>query len=130
MSEENLSIDEKFVVLNPEKVAIVEACDSSLYERLEKNYNGFSGCELISCFEFERDWSSWEIHPNGDEIVILLSGEVTFVFQLDKEEKHIYLSGQGAYVIVPKNVWHTARTNVKTKMLFITPGEGTKNKDI
>ena len=38
------------------------------------------------------------------------------------------LAVPGSFVIVPRGTWHTARTSVATKMLFITPGEGTKNK--
>ncbi len=124
-----LSIEKEFVVLDAEKKATIEQFDPALYERLDKKYNGFKGCELISCYEFSEDWSTWEMHPNGDEIVILLSGEVTFILQLEDGDKSILLDNAGSYVVVPKNVWHMARTNVNTKMLFITPGEGTQNKN-
>jgi hypothetical protein len=30
-------------------------------------------------------------------------------------------------VIITKGVWHTARVQAPTTMLFVTPGEGTKN---
>ena len=130
MEKKPLSIENDFVVLDAEKNATIEHSDSALYERLDINYNGFTGCELISCYEFSEDWATWEIHPNGDEIVILLSGNVTFILQLVDGERSIFLEKFGSYVIVPKNVWHRAKTNVDTKMLFITPGEGTKNKNV
>ncbi len=130
MNNEARSIETDFVVLSPDKHATIEHFDASLYERLDKNYQGFSGHELISCYEFDKDWSSWEIHPHGDEIVILLSGEVTFVLQLENEEKSVSLNTAGTYLIVPKNIWHTAKTHVKTKMLFITPGQGTQHKSV
>ena len=116
--------------MDADKKATIEQFNPTLYERIDKKYNGFKGCELISCYEFSEDWSTWEIHPNGDEIVILLSGEVTFILQLEDGDKSIFLDNTGSYVVVPKNVWHMARTNVNTKMLFITPGEGTKNKNV
>ena len=130
MKEKTQSIEREFVVLNADKRARIELFDSTLYERLDQEYNGFKGCELISCYEFSTDWPTWEIHPNGDEIVILLSGSVTFILQLGDREKSVFLDTMGSYVIVPKNVWHTAKINVTTKMLFITPGEGTQNKDV
>jgi hypothetical protein len=40
------------------------------------------------------------------------------------------LRDAGSYVVVPKGVWHTARTSVATRMLFVTPGEGTENRPI
>ena len=124
------SIERDFVVLSPEKEATVERFDSTLYERLNENYDGCKGCELVSCHEFDSDWPTWEIHPHGDEIVILLSGEVTFVLQLEAGDESILLDQDGSYVIVPKNVWHTARTKGNAKLLFITPGEGTENRDV
>ena len=129
MSKPTRSIEKDFVVISPEKSATIESFDSTLYERLDKNYGGFRGCELISCYEFSEDWSTWEMHPKGDEVVILLSGEVTLVMQLDDGERSVSLKKIGEYAIVPKCTWHTAKTSVKTKMLFITPGEGTQNKE-
>ncbi len=122
------SISKDFVVLSPDKSATIEPCDAGLYARLDKNYNDFKGHELVSCYEFDQDWSSWERHPHGDEVVILLSGAATFVLQTEGGDTSLALKQEGAYVIVPKNVWHTVRTEVKTKMLFLTPGEGTEHK--
>lgn len=127
MTFKSRSIFSEFVVLNAKKNAFVENCDSNLYSRLKQNHDSFAGCELISCHSFEHDWDTWEIHPNGDEIVILLSGQVTFVFKLNEGRETITLERLGDYTIVPKNTWHTAKTNQKSSALFITPGEGTEN---
>ena len=62
--------------------------------------------------------------------MILLSGQVTFVLQLETGEQAITLQKQGEFAVVPKGVWHTAKTNVETKMLFVTPGEGTQHRAI
>lgn len=121
---EQLDIASDFIVLSPEKVATIEKLDSTLYERLNKNYNEFKGHQLISSYEFSEDWPTWEIHPKGDEIVILLTGQATFILQLDTGEKVINLEKKGAYVVVPRGTWHTAKITVKAKLLFITPGEG------
>lgn len=128
MIENKRSIDTEFVVMRPDKNATVERFDAELYTRLDRDYDGFKGHELISCHFFSEDWPSWEIHPNGDEVVILLSGEVTMVLALAEGEQAISLEEQGSYVIVPANIWHTARTNSGAKLLFITPGEGTQHK--
>jgi len=45
-------------------------------------------------------------------------------------ERVVELSVPGAYVLVPRNVWHTARTTVPTTMLFLTPGAGTEHRPI
>ncbi len=130
MSKLTSSLDREFVVLDSDKNAHIEVADSALYERIDKSYGGFKNCELISSYEFDCDWPTWEIHPNGDEIVILLRGKATFILQIGAEDKSVILEDEGAYVVVPRNTWHTAKISEKTKLLFITPGEGTEQKDI
>lgn len=124
-----LFIETDFAVMGPDKTVHVEHVDEDLYSRLEARYNGFAGHELISCHTFSADWGSWEVHPNGDEIVVLLSGEVTFVLQLADGNVPVHLDRQGQYVVVPQGVWHTARTEAEAKLLFITPGEGTQHRE-
>jgi mannose-6-phosphate isomerase-like protein (cupin superfamily) len=122
------SIEKQFVVISPDKKVSIEQADQSLYSRLDDNYNQFAGHELVSCFEFSENWSSWEIHPNGDEVVLLMSGKVEFIIDLPDGLKSVELVDVGDYAIVPKNTWHTAKTSIPTKVLFITPGEGTAHK--
>ncbi len=83
---------------------------------------------LVATSSFDRDWSNWECHPNGDEIVLLLSGRVTFVLETSEGEKREDLTIPGDYVRVPQNTWHTAKTSTSTTMLFITAGEGTQHR--
>jgi len=40
----------------------------------------------------------------------------------------VSLNQVGEYVLVPKNTWHTAKVRKPSRMLFITPGEGTENR--
>lgn len=122
-------IERDFVVLSPQKKAFIEEFDSGLYERLDRNYENFADHELISCHEFEKDWESWEAHPHGDEVVILISGEVSMVFRTDAGDNTVELCRQGQYVLVPQGVWHTAKTKIKSKLLFITPGQATQHSE-
>ena len=34
----------------------------------------------------------------------------------------------GAYVLVPRGTWHTAKTSTRCRMLFVTAGEGTEHR--
>jgi len=70
------------------------------------------------------------MHPHGDEVVMLMSGKVSLVLTESLEEKHIELTEQGEFFIIPKGVWHTAKTHCKTQLLFITPGQDTQQKPI
>ena len=124
------SLLREFVIIKPDKNTQIEKADQGLYGRLVSDYNGFKGCEMVSCHEFDKDWSSWEIHPKGEEVIILLTGNVQLVLDLENATEVIELNEQCAYAIVPSNTWHTVKTDVPSKLLFITPGEGTANKDV
>lgn len=63
-------------------------------------------------------------------MVVLLEGEVSFVLDRDDRHEETRLSEAGAYVVVPRGTWHTARVHKAARMLFITPGEGTITRPI
>src|SRR5687768_8286818 len=42
---------------------------------------------LVSMFNFDANWPNWEMHPNGDEIVILLSGAMDFILDTPDGEQ-------------------------------------------
>ena len=126
----NLALESTFVVVEPDHAAIPVAVTPTIFEELDRRFDHFKGRLLVSSFSFESDWGTWEIHPAGDEIVCLLSGDVLMVLDRNGVEETVHLRDPGSFVIVPKGTWHTARTSVATKMLFVTPGEGTQNKPV
>ena len=85
---------------------------------------------LMSAFTFSEPWATWERHPAGEELVMLLSGAATFVLEESGTELSVVLNKPGSYVLVPQNVWHTAKTNVPATMLFLTPGAGTEHRPV
>ena len=85
---------------------------------------------LMSAFAFSEPWSMWERHPAGEELVMLLSGIATLVLEDSGQEHTVQLSNPGTYILVPRNVWHTARTAVPTTMLFLTSGAGTEHRPV
>lgn len=84
---------------------------------------------LMSQFSFGADWDSWEMHPNGDEIVFCMSGHIKFILEVEGEHKAVELK-PGQYVVVPQNTWHTAKVNEPASALFLTWGYGTENRKI
>ena len=130
MATKSLNLASDFVVLGPDCAATPVVFSPTMFEELDEQFRGFKDHLLVSSFEFDSDWPTWEIHPAGDEIVLLLSGEVTLVLDTGDGQQKATLSTPGQYLIVPKGTWHTAQTSTPTRMLFITPGEGTQNRDV
>jgi mannose-6-phosphate isomerase-like protein (cupin superfamily) len=103
--------------------------DAEFWPRLMSGQLGtFHNEYLVTTFGYDHDWSNWEMHPNGDEIVLLLEGRTTMVLELDGRERLVELSDSASYVLVPRGTWHTARTTTSCRMLFITAGEGTQHR--
>lgn len=82
---------------------------------------------LISEFAFTQDWPTWEMHPQGDEFVYLLSGAVDLLLDRGDRVETVSLDGSGA-VVVPRGVWHTAKLRLPSRMLHVTRGEGTQHR--
>jgi hypothetical protein len=105
--------------------------DDTFWQRITSGQLGdFHNEFLIACGSCDADWPMWEMHPNGDEIVCLLSGSVTFLLQEAQGIQTIDLDSSGKYVLVRKGIWHAAKTRGPCRMLFITPGEGTQHRPI
>jgi len=86
---------------------------------------------LVTTSEYHADWPSWEMHPNGDEIVCLLSGAATFVLERhDDTQDLVELRQSGSFAFVPRGTWHTARITGEARFLFITAGEGTQHRPL
>lgn len=98
------------------------------FEEIDRDFDSFKGHVLVMTHSFEEPWPTWEIHPHGDEFVYLLAGDADFVLRTDAGDVTVRVNEPGSYVRVPKNTWHTAKPYAPTRMLFITPGEGTLNQ--
>ena len=84
---------------------------------------------LVVITHAKEDWPIWEMHPAGDEVVSLLSGEVDLVLRDGSRESTVSLRGH-ATVIVPQGVWHRAIVHEPGDMLFITRGAGTQHRPV
>ena len=100
-----------------------EELASGAYPQLEQG-------RLMSAFSFSEPWSSWERHPAGEELVLLVSGAATVVLEENGAQREVSLRAAGAFVLIPPNVWHTARASEPTTVLFLTPGAGTEHRPV
>jgi len=82
---------------------------------------------LVSLYSFGENWTSWESHPMGDEVVICVAGEITLIQEVAGGTESVTLRA-GDYVINPRGVWHTADVADHATALFITAGMGTEHR--
>ena len=132
MSIESHNLQEQYIALGAEGAAVIVPGGDAFWRSLG-TANDRSGADdpnsrIVMSFTYEGDWSQWEMHPAGDEVVYVLSGQVTFVLEIDGQP-HDLVVEQNNYAIVPRGIWHTARVHAPSRMLFITPGEQTQHRD-
>lgn len=83
---------------------------------------------LVQFGRFSEDWTSWEMHPGGAEVVLCISGEMVLIQELaDDHVEHVTLKA-GDYAINPPGVWHTADVSGEATGLFFTAAMGTEHR--
>jgi mannose-6-phosphate isomerase-like protein (cupin superfamily) len=80
---------------------------------------------LVSLHTFDASWDSWEMHPNGEELVACVSGRITLHQEIDGEARTAVL-GAGQAIVNPPGTWHTADVDGTATALFVTAGMGTE----
>lgn len=82
---------------------------------------------LVSLYRFTEDWTSWEMHPAGAELVVCTAGTLRLRQEVAGDVTVLTL-GPGDYAINPPGVWHTADVAGEATALFITAGMGTEHR--
>ena len=82
---------------------------------------------LVTMGALSATWDTWERHPAGEEVVLVLSGRADLIQRIDGGERRIALSA-GQAAVNPPGVWHTADVHEPGEALFITPGRGTEHE--
>lgn len=82
---------------------------------------------LVSFHSFTGNWTSWEKHPHGDEVVVCTAGEMTLTQEFPDGARKTMLR-PGEYAVNPRGIWHTADIAGHAAALFITAGRGTENR--
>jgi mannose-6-phosphate isomerase-like protein (cupin superfamily) len=62
-----------------------------------------------------------EMHPDGDELLYLVSGSASLRLELPDGDQTVELHA-GEAVVVPKGVWHLITTREPGRLIHITPG--------
>ncbi|MCL6730038.1 cupin domain-containing protein [Sphingomonas sp. SE220] len=83
---------------------------------------------LVSLFRFSEPWTSWEMHPAGDEVVCCLQGHMTLHQELEDGSEQSFDLGPGDYAVNPPGAWHTADAEGPVVALFITVGKDTTHR--
>ena len=84
---------------------------------------------MIGIVDMSRDPPhGGELHPDGDELIYIISGKVSVVGESAPDEPCEL--GPGDACIVSKGEWHRVRLLEPTRLLHITPGPRGDNRPL
>lgn len=75
---------------------------------------------VMSIVDYTSTWNWWERHPDGDEFVHVITGEVAFLLDDEQEQRSVHLAS-GDATVVPQGAWHRAVLHRPSTLLFVTP---------
>ncbi|WP_044989003.1 cupin domain-containing protein [Sorangium cellulosum] len=84
---------------------------------------------LVIRYPLTEDTPQWEMHPAGDEILVLLSGASDVVLEEQGGERVVALLA-GAACKVPQGAWHRILVREPGDLLSITYGKGTQHRPL
>lgn len=102
---------------------LTSGAPQSAAARLVANTRG----RLCLMMEMKDNWGVWEMHPDGDEVLILISGQMTLMLEREDGVQCVELEA-GETCVVPAGTWHTADVHAAGTLIGITPGHGTQHR--
>ncbi len=130
MTKTNLFRNPIHLGLGATAIAQPEMTDMSWYDAYGDRYDAEDGREgrLVSLYTFDAPWTSWEMHPQGHEVVVCTAGTLTLIQEWPDGRMETVTLQPGEYAINAPGVWHTADVEGSATALFITAGLGTEHR--
>jgi mannose-6-phosphate isomerase-like protein (cupin superfamily) len=82
---------------------------------------------LVGVYSITEDARAWEMHPSGDEVLAMLTGEMDLVLEQADGQVTITLQA-GQACLVPRGTWHRQVVGRRGEYLGATYGKGTQHR--
>ncbi|MGI9592082.1 MAG: cupin domain-containing protein [Myxococcota bacterium] len=122
-----VDLESTYLAIQPGPEALPMKVTPEFWATIEARPELGAGARMLALLAFESDWSSWEMHPAGDEVLVLLSGAVDLILERGEGPQRVSLR-DGACAVVPRGVWHTADVVEPARVLHLTLGQGTEHR--
>jgi len=85
---------------------------------------------LVTQYDADGVAGHEEMHPEGDELHYLVSGDLDFVLVDDDGTEHVITMQPGAMTNVPRGVWHRIVARTPSRGVAFTAGRGTQHRPV
>lgn len=98
---------------------------ATIDERTELNTG-----RLVMAMDAAADWDVWEMHPEGDELILVVSGAVRIhVEHPDRSDVDAPVSVEAPHLfLMPAGAWHTMDVVEPARVVTVTWGGGTQHR--
>lgn len=97
-------------------LATIDSLDEMEFHNLAAFNDG-----AVGVFWCGAGTSPWERHPNDDELLQVIEGEVVITVLTETDSIETTVRAGSAFV-VPKGCWHRQHIPERLKELYVTPG--------
>ncbi len=88
----------------------------------------FSGVTFGVASMSENSPHGGEVHPDGDEVLYLISGRVKVIFIESDEDDIDVKPGDG--LVIPRGIWHRVDIIEPSQIVYLTPGPNNQFKPL
>ena len=83
---------------------------------------------LVTQYDADGTSDHEEMHPEGDELHYLVSGDLDVVLALDDGTETVISMAPGTMGNVPRGVWHRIEARAPSRGVAFTAGRGTQHR--
>ena len=101
-------------------VALTRSLVASVQDAVEDPALPVDGVTIGVATMTENSPHGGEMHPDGDEVLYLISGRVRVTLETDPVD--VVEMGPGDGLVVPQGVWHVVDILQPSQIVYVTPG--------
>ena len=125
MSEDRLDLATTYMWIDDDGGATRAPFTPDFWPSLITGQTAAAGRWLLGAGRSDTSPLTWDRHPNGECVIILLSGSIDVVLDESSGERVAALRAAGDTCVIPRGVWHRQIVNEPSNRIFLTAGEGT-----
>jgi mannose-6-phosphate isomerase-like protein (cupin superfamily) len=113
-----LDLETTYLSLDGKGVVASHPVGADFWDKIDANADLLA--TMVAVFRSDADWGHWEMHPAGDEIVMLIEGEVTMIVQQGSTERRVALT-PGHAIVIPAGARHRALVACSPSLMARAP---------
>jgi len=102
--------------------------DSDFWRDLQEGRIAVDNGWLTMVLPMSGDTAHWEMHPEGEELLLAQSGAFIVVMETPQGERRVRLDRKTPAYVMPRGTWHRFEVEQPGDILFATYGRGTQHK--